>query len=254
MLIHINLHPEGGKRRRGALALPTLPEMGKLRAPFRDKFLAVAVVAVAASCGGVAWLYTSQTRAAAALTAQAEAGVRDSARYAKAIAARTKVLARRDSLNRELRVIAAIDSTRYTWAHLLDEISTALPPYTWLTTVQQTSAPPAPPSTTVAAKPGAKPAAKPADKAPNGVLPNADSTALRFQIVGQTVDIQALTLYMRDLEASPFVKNVQLAHSEPVQSGTVPGGRELTAFTLVAEFEAPSRDVLRTVAITVPVR
>jgi Tfp pilus assembly protein PilN len=259
MQIQINLHPERGrKRRRGSLPAPGAA-IGRVLAPIRDKYLVGAVVAVAASCAGVAVLHLAQEREATALAAQEQAGVRDSAHLASVIAARTKVLARRDSLGRELRVIAAIDSTRYTWAHVLDEVSDALPPYTWLTSVQQTSAPPAPPGALVT-KPGAAGAAgaaKPAAGAPAAGAGGAADTAsntLRFRIVGQTVDLQALTQFMRDLEASPYVRNVQLAHSEPVAGADAAAGHDLTSFTLDAEFERPSRDAMRLVTITVPVR
>jgi len=253
MLIHINLHPQGGKRRRRGLPSPG-PTLGRALAPFRDKYLMGAAVAVLASCGGVAALHLSQEHAQAQLAAQEEVAQRDSARFSSVITARAKSVARRDSLGRELRVIAAIDSTRYTWAHLLDEVSASLPPYTWLSNVTQTSAPPAPPATAAGAKPGAKPAAKPA-AAPNGLPPVADSLgAVRFRVVGQTVDLQALTQFMRDLEASPFVKNVQLVTSAPAQSQVQGSARELTEFTLDAEFETPPREALRTVTISVPVR
>lgn len=253
MLIRINLHPERGTRRR--LALPTSgASLAKIAAPVRDKYLLGAIVAVVVACGGVAALHVTQSREAQTLADQEATAVRDSTRYAAVIAARTKALARRDSLARELRVIAAIDSTRYTWAHLLDEVSRTLPPYTWLTAVSQTSAPPAPPS--LAVKSDAKGAKAAPNAKPAPAKAGADSAAgpLKFRLVGQTVDLQALTLFMRDLEASPFVRNVQLAHSEPVQGGVQGTGREVTEFTLDAEFETPARDVLRTVAITVPVR
>jgi len=253
MLIHINLHPQGGKRRRRGLPSPG-PALGRALAPFRDKYLMGAAVAVLASCGGVAALHLSQEHEQAQLAAQEEVAQRDSARFSSVITARAKSVARRDSLGRELRVIAAIDSTRYTWAHLLDEVSASLPPYTWLSNVTQTSAPPAPPATAAGAKPGAKPAAKPA-AASNGLPPVADSLgAVRFRVVGQTVDLQALTQFMRDLEASPFVKNVQLVTSAPAQSQVQGSARELTEFTLDAEFETPPREALRTVTISVPVR
>jgi Tfp pilus assembly protein PilN len=252
MLIHINLHPQGGKRRRRGIPSPG-PTLGRALAPFRDKYLMGAAVAVIASCGGVAALHLSQEHEQAQLAAQVEVAQRDSARFSAVITARAKAVARRDSLGRELRVIAAIDSTRYTWAHLLDEVSASLPPYTWLSNVTQTSAPPAPPATTASAKPGAKPAAKPA-AGPNGLPPVADSLgAVRFRVVGQTVDLQALTQFMRDLEASPFVKNVQLVTSAPAQTQVQGSARELTEFTLDAEFETP-REALRTVTISVPVR
>ena len=257
MLIHINLHPQAGKRRRRGLPTPG-PVLGRALAPFRDKYLMGAAVAVIASCGGVAAMYLSQEHEQAQLAAQEEVAQRDSARFSSVIAARAKAVARRDSLGRELRVITAIDSTRYTWAHLLDEVSASLPPYTWLSNVTQTSAPPAPP-TTVATKGGAKSGAKPvADAttpAPNGAKPAPDSMpALRFRVVGQTVDLQALTLFMRDLEASPFVRNVQLVNSAPAGQQVQGSTRELTEFTLDAEYERPPRDVLRTVTISVPVR
>jgi Tfp pilus assembly protein PilN len=67
-------------------------------------------------------------------------------------------------VRRQLAVISEIDSTRYAWAHVLDEVSRSMPPYTWLTAVQQTSAPPTPdgaadaPANGAAAKAAAKPA------------------------------------------------------------------------------------------------
>ena len=48
----------------------------------------------------------------------------------------------RDSLYQQVAIIKSIDDSRYLWPHLLEEISNALPQYTWLTIVTQTSAPP----------------------------------------------------------------------------------------------------------------
>jgi Tfp pilus assembly protein PilN len=58
---------------------------------------------------------------------------------------------------------------------------------------------------------------------------------LRFRLSGVTVDIQALTRYMRDLEASPFIRNVTLVNSqlESIE------GRDVTKFSLDAEYEVP---------------
>jgi hypothetical protein len=55
---------------------------------------------------------------------------------------------------------------------------------------------------------------------------------------------------MRDLETSPFVRNVTLVRSEPVTGE----GRDVTEFTLEAEAEHAPRSVVRTVSIIVPVR
>ena len=156
-------------------------------------------------------------------------------------------------MRRQLGVITTIDSARYAWAHVLDEVSRALPPYTWLTAVQQTSAPPLPvaPPKAKGDKPDGDKAA--GDAKADGKTAKPDSaaarTALTFRVVGQTVDIQALTAFMRELEASPFIQHVQLARSEAVQAD----GKEVTEFTLDAELQPPPRDLLRTERLAVPV-
>ena len=73
---------------------------------------------------------------------------------------------------------------------------------------------------------------------------------LRFRVVGQTVDIQALTLYMRQLESSPFVESVSLLRSEIV----INDGKDITEFEITAKFESPAPGVTRTTALVVPVR
>ncbi len=256
-MIEINLlNPDGDASGRGMR--DALAALGaRAGALVGDPYLTGAIAAVLLAAGGGGFLYTGQARADVAMTAREEAALADSTRYAALLAARRAAAAERDSVQRQLGVIARIDSARYAWAHVLDEVSRALPPYTWLTAVQQTSAAPMP------AAPGkpAKVAAgdKPAGEHPAGDHPAAekagkpDSLAARptlaFRIVGQTVDIQALTAFMRDLEASPFVQHVQLARSEAAQVD----GKEVTEFTLDAELQTPPRDVLRTERLAVPV-
>jgi Tfp pilus assembly protein PilN len=154
-------------------------------------------------------------------------------------------------VRRQLAVIAEIDSSRYAWAHVLDEVSRALPAYTWLTSVQQTSAPPTPgqPAGADSAKSkaaGADTAARARGAADSAAAPR---PALAFRLVGQTVDIQALTAFMRELEGSPFVERVQLQSSQPAQVD----GKEVTEFTLDARLERAPRALLRTERLAVAV-
>jgi hypothetical protein len=73
---------------------------------------------------------------------------------------------------------------------------------------------------------------------------------LGFRVVGQTVDIQALTMFMRQLEGSPFIQKVTLSKSEIV----IVEGKDVTQFELNAEFEVPPPGVVRTTPLVVPVR
>jgi hypothetical protein len=76
-----------------------------------------------------------------------------------------------------------------------------------------------------------------------------DASATAFRIVGQTVDIQALTRFMKSLEASPFIKNVQLTRSDLVTAGN----QTVTEFQLQAETEIPAPGLLQTTPLTVAV-
>jgi Tfp pilus assembly protein PilN len=196
----------------------------------------------------VGGLHTVQSREIAAVTEREALAVEDSTRMAAVIAARKRARAERDSVEQQLAIISTIDSTRYVWAHVLDEVSRSLPAYTWLTSVQQTSAPPAPPVARRATDKAAGDSA--AAKSPATPADSADTGTMRFRLVGQTVDIQALTLFMRDLEASPFVRHVQLARSEAV----LVDNKDVTEFTLDGEYEIAPRELLRTRPLVVPVR
>ena len=73
---------------------------------------------------------------------------------------------------------------------------------------------------------------------------------LTFRLIGQTVDIQALTRFMKDLEASPFIKDIQLIKSVTI----IVEQREVTEFQLDAAWEVPDPSVIRTVPVSLAVR
>jgi hypothetical protein len=104
----------------------------------------------------------------------------------------------------------------------------------------------APPPTT--GSPGAQAAA--ADKARIKADSGQVSPPMKFRIVGNTVDIQALTRFMKVLEASPFVQNVNLAKSN---IATV-DGKEVTEFQLDAEYQRPDATAIRTTPVALSVR
>jgi hypothetical protein len=77
-----------------------------------------------------------------------------------------------------------------------------------------------------------------------------DENVLALQIVGNTVDIQALTRFMKLLEASPFIQKVQLARSEMAMVE----GKEVTEFTLEAQYERPDSSMIVTAPVSLSVR
>ncbi len=252
MLLEINLLP-GSKKSAGRAGFNLAGALGSLTSGVRDPWLIGAAAAVVLSVASVGVLFTTQSARAAEIADNVERVVRDSTRYSKVLAARNKLSAERDSVFRQLQIIRTIDDNRYNWAHILDEVSRALPTYTWLTTIEQTSVTPLPPGVEAVA-PVADGAKKSKGKAAKDSVAKPDSINLHpplaFRLVGQTVDIQALTMFMRQLESSPFIQKVTLMKSEIVIVDT----KDVTQFELTAEYEVPPPGVVRTAPLVVPVR
>ncbi len=251
MMLQINLLPGSKKSSRGAGSLAG--SISSLGASVRDPWLVGAAGAVVVAFATVGLLFTAQNARAGEVTDNLDRAVRDSTRYSKVLDARRKLTAERDSVQRQLQIIRTIDENRYNWAHILDEISRALPAYTWLTTLEQTSKAPLPPGVdTLAGAAKTVPATAAAKAKQAAAVPDTIDVhpPLTFRVVGQTVDIQALTMFMRQMESSPFIQRVSLSKSEIV----IVEGKDVTQFELTAEYEVPPPGVVRTSPLVVPVR
>ncbi|MDQ6610809.1 MAG: PilN domain-containing protein [Gemmatimonadota bacterium] len=255
MMIEINLLP-GAKKpvKGGAGKLNVGAAFRGLGDKIKDPWLIGAVGTVVIATAVVGTLFSAQQARADTLDGKIAQAVADSTRYTTVLAARRKVTAERDSVHRQLQIIRTIDDNRYNWAHILDEISQALPQYTWLTVIEQTTKEPLPPGADTTTAQPVRAAVADTGKAVKKVAARADTINLHpelgFRIVGQTVDIQALTLFMKQLESSPFLQKVALKRSEIV----VVDGKDVTEFELLAQYEVPPPGVIRTSPLVVPVR
>lgn len=165
--------------------------------------------------GAGGWLYLGAADRRQETELAIEAAVQDSARYAVIIAQHDKLRARRDTIAQKLVIIEEVDAGRYVWSHLLDEISRALPDYTWLTRIAGS---------------------------------NGGSQSVDLTITGRTGNTFALTRFLKDLEASPFVRGVQLTKTEVVSD---PAGRMVHEFVLTASYEEPPLELLKTIPLHV---
>jgi Tfp pilus assembly protein PilN len=216
-----------------------------------DKFFVGAVGTVSAVVLVVGFLFMGQSSRERTLVEREQRAVQDSARYKVVLLAKAKAEASRDSLYQQVAIIKSIDDSRYLWPHLMEEISNALPQYTWLTLVTQTSTPPSAAFQDTVKK-GKRTAPADSVKKPTAAEQKARAEAIlaeaakstKFRIIGHTVDIQALTLFMKTLEASPYVQNVQLTRSDLVLVDT----KEVTEFQLEAESQQPPPFLVKTVS------
>jgi Tfp pilus assembly protein PilN len=262
-MIEINLLPGDGKKKRraktgGGSAFQFQPAQwfAGITEKITDKYLLGAIGAGALSVVLIVFLFIHQTAQASGLEERELKAVKDSTQFSTVLAAKASAEATRDSLYQQIAIIKSIDDSRYLWSHLMYEISNALPQYTWLTEITQTSPPRsvAAVDTTVKANPAdtanltrAKSAERDRARKARSDSLFAAAKVVKFRIVGHTVDIQALTRFMKSLEASPFIQNVQLTRSDLVQAE----GKEVTEFSLEAETQSPPAFAIKTVPLVV---
>jgi Tfp pilus assembly protein PilN len=244
-MITVNLRP-GQKRKRSGNSLKGLMDkLGGLReltAKVKDPLLMAAVGAWVVVIAGLGLVYLNNLRQLYVLEPRMEQARSENRRFKAFLADKRRQEKIRDSLLAQITVIRQVDGDRYVWPHLLDEITKALPAYTWLVDLGVSS------PTPVAARPAAQPAAK------GGKAAKADSVvmqpALTFQINGRTIDIQAYTRFLRQLEASPWITDVT-----PVSAQTVvEKERPVTAFVIRASYNRADSAYIRTAPFSQSVR
>jgi len=263
-MIQINLLPGDGKKKRRAnstkglkFELRPADWFAGFADKITDKYMLGGIATAAVAGALIAFMIIHQAAQASDLAEKETKALKDSTQFSAVLVAKAKAEASRDSLYQQIAIIKSIDDSRYLWSHLMYEISNALPQYTWLTEITQTSA-----ARSAAAADTTKRAAPVVDSTQSLAArqteknrarkARADSllaTAkdLKFKIVGHTVDIQALTRFMKSLEASPFIQNVQLSRSDLVTAE----GKEVTEFTLEAETQSPPAFAIKTVPLVV---
>lgn len=200
-----------------------------LRPTSTDPWLAVALGGVLLGGLTTVGMAVVQQRSASELAALAVRTRADSSRYAEIVTQIRSAEARRDSVLSQMSLIAAVDAERFVWPHVLDEVSRALPAYTWLRSIA----------------PNGAGTALSAEQIAAGALPTRG-----IRVIGVTVNVQALPSFMKQLEASPFLANVTLV----VSAVAMVEEKEVTEFTLDLTYERPDGALLTTVPLPLTVR
>lgn len=244
-MIEINLLPgaKKGKKSAGGRA-PSInfAAIGAaISARVKDKWLAAAVGIGVVAVAAVGYLFVVQKAHAADLAQKEKKAVADSVRYADFLLQRMRAQARRDSALTQLSIIKAIDEERFIWPHIMEEVSRALPIYTWLRILNLAGTPQGTaPAASVKTPPPDTGRVRKAHKDP--VIPR---DTIRVRLMGRTVDLQAFTRFMRSLEDSPFLEGVTLQKSEP----QIEGGKDVVQFTVDVIYSRPDTLLLRRVPL-----
>src|SRR6058998_3689967 len=133
-MIEINLLP--GKKKKAAGGGGgfrfALPDFRGLIASIKNPWLLTASAASAIVIGGGLLLFITESARLKVLEGRLEATQAEKRRFDAVIAQKRQSEKIRDSLVAEINIIRQIDADRYIWPHILDQVTKALPPYTWL--------------------------------------------------------------------------------------------------------------------------
>ena len=239
-MIEINLLPGKKKKAAGAGAgfRLALPDFQGLLASIKNPWLLTASAASVIVVGGGLLLFITQSTRLRVLESRLDAVRVEKQRFDAVIAQKRQSEKIRDSLVYQINVIRGIDADRYIWPHVLDQITKALPPYTWLTGVSVSGG-----GTTAPGTAGAAPLT------PN-VTDSTGTPVVRVWITGSTVDIQAYTTFLRQLAASPWLTDVSPATSSTV----IEADRPVTAFNVAVRYRVADSVYIRTVPVSQAVR
>jgi Tfp pilus assembly protein PilN len=235
-MIEINLLP--GKKRKAAAGGAgfkfALPDFRGLLASIKNPWLlAASAASLIVVGGGLLWFITQSTRLRVAQNRRTEVQA-EKRRFDAVIAQKRQSERIRDSLVAEITVIRGIDADRYIWPHVLDQITKALPPYTWLTGIS------------VAGGGNVAPGAPGSVVAGPSTPDSTGRTQVRIWITGSTVDIQAFTTFLRQLAASPWLTDVTPATTSTI----IEADRPVTAFNVAVRFRVADSVYIRTVPLT----
>ncbi len=213
-MIEVNLLPGGRKRaakgKKGGGF--KLPRIGGL--PTDRWVLGAAGIGIAAAAV-IAWLFLGVRTGREETQVALDEAVQDSVRFSDLIARTQLLTARRDSIAQRVGIIQGIDQNRFVWAHTLDEIGRALPDYTWLAELTQVSNDP-----------------------------------VTLRLVGQAGNNFALTVFMEQLETSPFLQGVTLIQSQQEFVGQGTNGQQVVqGFVLEVGYVQPPMEFLQTVPL-----
>jgi Tfp pilus assembly protein PilN len=243
MMITVNLRPGlKRKRSRGSPLAGALENFRGVGTRVKDPLLIGAVAAWTIVALFLGWTWISTATELSALEPKLEQTRAEHKRFKTFLEQKRKQEVIRDSLGRQIATIKSVDGDRYIWPHVLDEVTKALPAYTWLVDMK------------VAGLPAGAQGVQPVAAKPDSNRPAVDSAtaplATGFEINGRTVDIQAYTRFLRNLEASPWITDVT-----PVSAQTVvEQERAVTAFTIRATYRQADSAYVRTVPLNQSVR
>ena len=221
MKIEINLLPGGKKKKAGGAGF-ALPDISALITRIKDPLLIGAVAAWIVGLSVIGWAWYTQMDELEAkqpelLRLQNQARV-----FAQMIVQKGRQQELRDSLVLELNAIRGIDSDRFVWPHIMEEVTRALPEFTWVVALD-------------------------AVEGQAQILDDGTTIAapIQFAIDGRTSNVQSYTRFVSRLEDSPWFTAVSTSGITSI----VESDRTVRAFQIIGTYQVADSAFIRTMPV-----
>lgn len=211
-MIEINLLPGAKKKRGGKGGGFQMPDLKALATSIKDPWLIACVAGWLVFGLAFGLAYVPRRNVVNGLIPKLTQTQREANRLKAVLKTKAETEAKRDTLIAQINIIRDIDRERYVWPHILDAVTKALPPYTWLDDISSRSTE--------------------ADSSGGGTV--------QLQITGKSADIQAITRFVRNLEESPFLENAQQVSTAIVNER----GRDVYTYVLNVKYQQPDTTLL----------
>src|ERR1043166_5411239 len=132
-MITINLKPGTRRAKAGASLAGGLSSLKGLTDKVKDPWPMAAAAAWIAVVVFVAWTGLGAASGLRSLRPELDKARSENRRYHAFLGEKKHAEAARDSVLVQIATISQVDGDRYVWPHILDEVTRALPDYTWLT-------------------------------------------------------------------------------------------------------------------------
>ena len=226
-MIEINLLP--GKKKKKAGAGLSMPDFSEIVGKIRDPLMIGAVGVWAIVLPVVGYTYFNESRKLADLSDEVDRVTVQARNFNTLIREKQTLERLRDTLEVQLAAIREIDADRYIWPHIMEEVTKALPDFTWLNSLE--FVPAATPDATGEIDPNYRP-------------------PVQFTIDGRTGDMGAYTRFLRNLGNSPWIGNVQAGATQTV----IESDRPVIAFTITGTYQQADSAFIRTAPLQESVR
>lgn len=211
-MIEINLLPGAKKKRGGKGAGFTMPDFKAMAGAIKDPWLIASVSVWVVVIAAIAIFWLPRKNAVNALEPRLANVQREARRLQQVRITQAQAQAKRDTLLTQINIIRTIDRERYIWPHIMDAVTKALPPYTWLDEM-------------------------------NSQPVTEDSTGgqlVALQLTGKSADIQAVTRFVRNLEESPFLESATQVSTAVVNEQ----GRDVYTYIITVRYQQPDSSLL----------